>query len=136
MTLQFVIRATLLAAASSIAVGAGTFAIAAESEVESRREVFRMFDTNGYGKISRVEWELNNVNVIFRKTVHREAAIRREDTRLSQSAFNELDRKHDGILDVHDIATAPPFQFGWWDKNRDGVIDWDEFSAGVDELER
>ena len=136
MTLRFVIRATLLAGASFIAIEAGTVARAAESEVESRREVFRMFDTDGDGKISRIEWELNNVNVIFRKTVHREAAIRREDTRLSQRAFNDLDRKHDGILDVHDIATAPPFQFGWWDKNQDGTIDWDEFSAGVDELER
>jgi hypothetical protein len=106
------------------------------ADEDSRRALFQMLDTNGKGTIDRNEFELNKVSVIFRKTVHREAVLHIEDTRLSPRVFNELDRNKTGALDVHDVVNAPMFQFTWWDRNHDGVIDIAEFNAGMDELER
>ena len=54
----------------------------------------------------------------------------------SRRAFDELDVNHDGELDIREIASAPIFQFAWWDRSRNGVVDWAEFHAGCQELER
>jgi Ca2+-binding EF-hand superfamily protein len=133
MTLRPFMRAMLLVAVALLALG-GRATLAAEED--SRRELFQMLDTNNNGTVDRIEFELKKVEVIFRNTVHREAILHIEETRLSPRVFNELDRNHTGTLDVHDVANAPLFQFTWWDRNRDGLIDWAEFNAGMDELER
>jgi Ca2+-binding EF-hand superfamily protein len=115
---------------------AGRVTPAAAGEEETRRALFKMMDTNGDGIIDRNEFEINKLSVILRKTVHREPILRIEDTRLSPRVFNELDLRHDGTLDIHDVVNAPMFQFTWWDRNQDGVLDWAEVNAGMDELER
>jgi hypothetical protein len=107
----------------------------AAAQQDWRREVFREFDTDGDGRISRVEFELKKLYVVYRDAKHREPRLRLEDTRLSPRAFNELDLKKDGVLDIAEIVAAPPFQFEHWDRNRDGVIDWAEFNAVLDELQ-
>jgi Ca2+-binding EF-hand superfamily protein len=128
-------RATLLVVVALLVLG-GRATLPEAAEEDSRRAIFQMLDTSGDGVIDRTEFELNKVAVIFRKTVHREAALRIEETRLSPRVFNELDLKHTGTLDIHDVVNAPMFQFSWWDRDRNGRIDWAEFNAGVDELER
>jgi Ca2+-binding EF-hand superfamily protein len=128
-------RATLLVVVALLALG-GWATLPEAAEEDSRRALFQMLDTGGDGKIDRTEFELNKVAVIFRKTVHREAVLHIEETRLSPRVFNELDLKHTGTLDIHDVVNAPMFQFSWWDRDQNGVIDWAEFNAGVDELER
>jgi hypothetical protein len=109
---------------------------AAGSDEEGRRAVFRVLDIDGDGRISRSEFELKKVFVIYGNAKGRTPTLRIEDTRLSRRAFDELDIEKNGILEISDVVSAPPFQFTHWDRNGDGEIDWAEFGAVVDELQR
>ena len=129
------LRPTLLAGAMLVSLAAALSPTIAQGDSDTRRQVFRELDRDGDGQISRSEFELKKVAVIYRNAQGREARLRIEDTTLSRRAFNEFDLEKKGVLDVRDVAAAPPFQFGYWDRNRDGVIDWNEFNAVLDELQ-
>jgi Ca2+-binding EF-hand superfamily protein len=115
-----------------------------EQEIERR---FKAFDTNGDGRISREEWELNKVVVIFDSreraaaasgappgTVDRQIAITRAASRLSPEAFATLDTNGDGVLSGSEIIASDLLQFENIDKNGDGYIDRAEFNALIDRL--
>jgi hypothetical protein len=127
------LRPTLLAGAILVSLAAGPSPAIAQEDW--RRQVFGELDIDGDGQISRTEFEFKKVAVIYRNARGRQAQLRIEDTRLSPRAFEELDLEKTGVLDVRDIAAAPLFQFDHWDLDRDGVIEWIEFNAVLDELQ-
>jgi Ca2+-binding EF-hand superfamily protein len=110
-----------------------------EREIEQR---FKAFDTNGDGRISPDEFELNKVVALFTPlerarsgsaaasppgAMDRQIAITRATSRLSPEAFNALDTNGDGVLTGAEIIASDQMQFENIDKNGDGYIDRAEF---------
>jgi Ca2+-binding EF-hand superfamily protein len=115
-----------------------------QQEVERR---FKMFDSDGDGRISKEEFELNKVVAMFSPTrrsgsgappseTDRQIAITRDKSRLTPQAFNALDINSDGVLTGSEIIASDEMRFDNIDKNGDGYIDRAEFQALVDSLFR
>ena len=107
------------------------------------RAAFEHLDTNQDQVIDVNEFAVNKVAVIYRaaprpvsRVGHEVDVIRFERTHISRRAFDELDIDRDGALGPHEIANAPMFRFGWWDRDSNTVLDWAEFQVGCQELER
>jgi EF hand len=109
---------------------------------------FAAFDTNGDGKISKEEYELNKVVAIFDPrersvsgstssgAVDRDIAIPRQSSRLSPQVFATMDVNGDGTLSGGEIISSELMQFESIDRNGDGFIDRTEFNALIDRLFR
>lgn len=98
------------------------------------REAFRLFDSNSDGRISREEFELNKVSVLFRRNLgdvqrpDRPIQLRYEDLKISRTLFDELDQNGDGILTGAEIIGSPALQFEALDTNHDGFVEYSELA--------
>ena len=61
------------------------------ADKDAAREAFAGLDSNGDGVISREEFEVNKVNVIFRRSAARGASLKFEDTLVSRATFEAVD---------------------------------------------
>lgn len=122
----------LVAAAALFAMSA---AVPARAQIEIE-QMFHSFDTDGDGRISRQEFEVKKVEIIFRRASSRGAVLTFADTRLSRAAFAALDLDGDGVLTAGEVIASPLFKFENFDSNGDGYIDLDEFTAQLRRLER
>ena len=132
-----VLLAALLAAPFLLAAPASAQGLSID-EIGRR---FAAFDTNGDGKISKEEYELNKVVAIFDPrersvsasgspgTTDREIAITRQSSRLSPQVFATLDTNGDGTLSGGEIISSDLMQFESIDRNGDGFVDRAEFNA-------
>lgn len=120
-----------------LALGA-TLVLASAGLTQSDRSaaLFGRFDTNGDGRISRDEFELKKVEIVFSAASSRGATLRFEETRISRGAFDALDLDHDGVLTAGEVMAAPIFEFDTWDTDHDGVITREEFAAQLRRIDR
>jgi len=126
----WVCSVALAAALAQFCVSTG---IAQSARVQ---ELFRLFDENGDGRISREEFESHKVVVIFRNAKDRQAKLRFEDTHLTRAAFDAIDIDRTGVITARDVMFSPLFNFETFDADRDGSIDLQEFSKVISEIER
>lgn len=114
---------------------------------QKRAERWKKIDTDGDGRISKEEFELNKVVALFHPLdrprsasgappgpMDRQIAITRATSRLSPQAFNTLDVNGDGVLTGGEIISSDQMQFEAIDRNGDGYIDRAEFDALVASL--
>lgn len=98
------------------------------------REVFNEMDMNGDGVMSREEFELNKVRVIFRRSVGQGATLRYEDTLVSREAFDVLDLDGDGVITPSDVRESDLFRFESYDLNGNNFIDFAEFQGVLNRI--
>lgn len=142
------LRLLLLPGALLIALALASTPAAAQKFDKREADLrFAAFDTDGDGRISEAEFELNKVVALFSPVgrtrtasgapsgvIDRQIAITREKSRLTPQAFNALDTNSDGVLTGAEIIASPQMRFESIDKNGDGYIDRAEFQALVDSL--
>jgi len=123
----------LLVAAALLAIGVALPARAQHLDIE---QVFRLADTNGDGRISRTEFEMTKVEIIFRRAKEHRTSLRFEETLISRAAFDSMDLDKDRVLTSGEVIAAPIFNFETFDTNSDGYIDFNEFAAQLRRMER
>jgi Ca2+-binding EF-hand superfamily protein len=124
-------RVVLLALALACAV-----ALPGTAQSDRAQELFRRFDADSDGRISRMEFELRKVEIIFSRSRSEGAQIKFEDTRLSRAAFDAIDTNGDGVITASEVTSAPFFAFDNFDTSGDGYIDLEEFRAMISKIER
>ena len=122
----------LIVAAAVLAIGV---ALPAHAKMEIE-ELFRRFDVNNDGRISRDEFEVKKVEIIFQGSTSRGARLTYAETNISRAAFDEVDSDKDGVITADEAIASPLFRFETWDTNRDGYIDFNEFAAQLRRIER
>ena len=90
----------------------------------SNREVgniFRILDTNSDGKVSRTEYELNKVDVIYRDTrIDPTVGLTFKQIGVSRKFFDSTDVDHDGRLSPLELLDA--FRFDAIDTGNRGYL--------------
>jgi hypothetical protein len=99
-------------------------------------ELFRRFDGDSDGRISRLEFELRKVEIIFSRASSDDARLKFEDTRVSRATFDAIDADGDGVITAAEVIAAPFFSFDNFDTSGDGYIDPEEFAALLRKIER
>ncbi len=93
------------------------------------KNLFDMFDTNKDGRISRVEFDLNKIAVLYRGRARGQTQLNYADTRLKREVFDQIDVDRDGSLSSVEMVTSPIARFDFIDTNGDGYIDLGELGA-------
>lgn len=101
--------------------------VEAADRKDAAREAFAGLDSNGDGVISREEFEVNKVNVIFRRSAARGASLKFEDTLVSRATFEAIDIDGDGVITPSDIRQSQLFYFEPYDKDHNNQIEFAEF---------
>ena len=74
-------------------------------------QIFKTFDTNGDGKVSREEYEINKVAIIYRRVPSNPIeGVSFQQTRVSRQFFDAADKDHDGKLSPLETFDALPFE--------------------------
>ena len=149
--------ATLLAAVLAAPFLTAAPAAAQGLSIDEIGRRFSAFDTNGDGRISKEEYELNKLVAIFDPrertvsasgaagtsrsstapgSIDRDIAITRQTSRLNPQVFAAMDINGDGTLSGGEIIGSDMLQFESIDTNHDGFIDRAEFNALVARLFR
>jgi Ca2+-binding EF-hand superfamily protein len=93
----------------AMVVGVVNSVLAVSSKEVER--VFRILDTNHDGKVSRAEYDVNKVHVIYLHSRHEPGeGLTFADVRVSKKFFEAADADHDGKLSPVEILDALPFE--------------------------
>lgn len=99
---------------AAVAIGATIllFMPSAQAFTDSEiNQIFKKFDTNGDGKVTREEYEINKVEIIYRRVpTNPIEGVTFEQTRVSRRFFDAADKNHDGKLSPQEIFDALPFE--------------------------
>jgi Ca2+-binding EF-hand superfamily protein len=73
-------------------------------------EIFQALDANHDGKVTRAEYNVGKVAVIYRNVPAGTANLTFEQTLVSRTFFDSADANHDGVLTPTEIMDALPFE--------------------------
>src|SRR5215469_17253831 len=73
-------------------------------------EIFQMLDENHDGKVTREEYTVNKVMIIYRNLPAGTGNLTFEQTKVSRAFFDAADANHDGTLSPVEIIDALPFE--------------------------
>lgn len=143
MTRRFCLLAILLLAPVLLSPPASAQALT-QQEIDRR---FKMLDSNGDGRISKDEFELNKVYAFFtplQRTssgsaevpgmIDRQVAVTRANSRLKPEVFDTLNVSGTGVLTGSEIIGSDMMRFENIDTNGDGYIDRAEFEAFIKKM--
>jgi hypothetical protein len=105
-------KALWSAAAAAAAVAAFGLAGSAWSFSDTEiADVFKMFDTQADGKITRMEFDVNRVRIVYRAvTTDPIAGVTFEQTKISRRFFDSIDSDRDGKLSPVEIYDGIRFE--------------------------
>ena len=115
---------SLFVVAAVFAAAIATCSPAAAFTDQEIEIVFKKLDTDGDGKVTREEYDINKVNVIYRDAPANINIATQwpsfKDTRVSRQYFDSVDTNHDGKLSPIEVMDALAFEK--IDKDNKGYI--------------
>lgn len=112
-----------------LVLASGSAAARSDAEVQAW---FNVLDADGDGVGQWTEYEMREVEVLFRRDGNGDGHLAPEETRLSRPGFDRLDG--DGQLSGVELIRARELQFTRVDRDGDGALTIEELDALRDEL--
>lgn len=119
---------TAIAQISATNASCGTWGVVVKPR--DPREIVRVFDENGDGKIDQTEYSTRIVNFFLKLDKKKNDFLTPDEVSgLGKDQFDEIDQNKDGKLSTYELLTAKSMSFGAIDTNSDRYITIDEIAA-------
>ena len=124
-----VIPVRLAAMVAAAAVLAGAPAPAADTQRSDA--IFARLDTNGDGKVTPEELDLEKIGVFGWLDTNQDNMIEPNEVKLSPEQFRAIDTNGDGRISGIEFIDSDLDDFAHFDTNNDGVITREELRQGL-----
>ena len=115
----------VLALGMVLAVGAP--ANAEDPRIQNARQLFKMLDDNGDGKVTFEEFQAKNILTFTARDANQDNSLSFKEVRITREQFDAVDRNKDGKISGLEFIDSPFGQFETYDLNKDGAIEVQEF---------
>ena len=114
-----------LALAMLLALGAP--ADAEDPRIQNARQLFKMLDDDGDGKVTFEEFQAMKILTFTARDANQDNSLSFKEVRITREQFDAIDRNKDGKISGLEFIDSRFGQFETYDLNKDGAIVVQEF---------
>jgi len=113
--------------ASGMVLAVGAPANAEDPRIQNARQLFKMLDDNGDGKVTFEEFQAKKILTFTARDANQDNSLSLKEVRITREQFDAIDRNKDGKISGLEFIDSPFGQFETYDLNKDGAIEVQEF---------
>jgi Ca2+-binding EF-hand superfamily protein len=100
---------------------------AEDPRIQNARQLFKMLDDNGDGKVTFEEFQARKILTFTARDENQDNSLSFNEVRITREQFDAVDRNKDGKISGLEFVDSPFGQYETYDLNKDSSIDMQEF---------
>ena len=116
-----------ITSAFAIVLAVSAPANAEDPRIQNARQLFKMLDDNGDGKVTFEEFQAKKILTFTARDANQDNSLSFDEVRVTREQFDAVDRNKDGKISGLEFVDSPFGQYETYDLNKDGSIDVQEF---------